>query len=127
MADTPEYTAILRSIPKDKFHEILNASARKSRETYFARHSIKAPKGGPGFQKPGAKNEARAHALQEVLMSQADDELAEEILRVYLLGKREMLGAALDHLKIEHVDGLTDSEDVERFSTLKGKELGAMF
>lgn len=122
MADTPAYTEILRSVSKEKFHEILNASARKSRETYFARHGVKAPK-GTGFQKPGAKNEARASGLHEALMSTADDELAEEILRVYLLGKREMLAAALDHLGIAHEQGLTESDDVDKFTTLKGKEL----
>ena len=31
--------------------------------------------------------------------------------------------AALDHLDIEHFDGLTDSEDVERFEKLNLKEL----
>ncbi len=123
MADeTPAYTEILRSVSKEKFHEILNASARKSRETYFARHGVKAPK-GTGFQKPGAKNEARAHGLHEALMSTSDDELSEEILRVYLLGQRDMLASALDHLGIEHENGLTESDDVEKFGTLKGKEL----
>jgi len=123
MADTPAYTEILRSVSKEKCHEILNAAARKSRETYFARHGIKAPKGGSGFQKPGAKNEARAHALHAALMAGSDDELSEEILRVYLLGRREMLAAALDHLGIEHDQGLTESDDVEKFATLKGKEV----
>lgn len=126
MAEDTPYTAILRSVSKDKFHEILSASARKSRETYFARHGIKAPKGGAGFTKPGAKNEARAHALQAVLAESDDHELAEEILRVYLLNRREMLAAALDHLGIEHEGGLTESEDVAKFETLKGKSLSAM-
>ncbi|MEL6543278.1 MAG: hypothetical protein AAFQ82_01560 [Myxococcota bacterium] len=124
MADSRQYTEILRSVSKEKFHEILNASARKSRETYFARHGIKAPKkAGAGFQKPGAKNEARAHGLYSALLEMTDDELSEEILRVYLLGKRDMLAAALDHLGIEHQNGLTESDDVEKFEGLKGKDL----
>lgn len=126
MADTPPYSSILRSVSGDKFGEIIGASTRKSRETYFARHGIRAPKAGRGFQKPGTKNEARAAALFDVLQSKDDDELAEELLRTYLLTKREILGAALDHLGIEHENGLTDSDEVEKFSALGKSEISSM-
>ncbi|MEL6339543.1 MAG: hypothetical protein AAFP04_02155 [Myxococcota bacterium] len=125
MAEETNYASILRSVPASMFSDVLGASTRKSRETYFARHGIKAPK-GPGFIKPGAKNAARAESLREVLLEQDDQELAEEILRAYLLNQRPMLAAALDYLEIEHVDGLTDSDEVERFQTLNGTELKAL-
>jgi hypothetical protein len=55
-----------------------------------------------------------------------DDEMAEEILRTYLLSKREMLAAALDYLGIAHVDGLTDSDDVAKFTKLKVSEIKSL-
>lgn len=125
MTDTPDYAAILGTLAEDEFPHVLAASARRSREDYFARYGIKAPK-ERGFAKPGAKNQARARALRAALMEMPDAELAEEILRAYLLQRREMLSAALDHLKIEHVDGLTESDEVNRFKKLSGGALKAL-
>lgn len=119
----PAYTSILRSVTDDKFSEILNASPRKSREIYFHRHGIKAPASANRLVKPGAKNEARAAALRDVFKGLEDDQLAEEILRIWLLGKRDMLAKALDHLGIVHDHGLTDSDDVSKIEKLSGKEL----
>jgi hypothetical protein len=98
--------------------EIFSASARKAREVYFARHSIKLPKKGPKVRKPGAKNTLRAQALFDVLQTTTDDEMSEEILRVWLLGMRPMLGKVLDHLDIENDDGLTDSDEVSKIADL---------
>jgi hypothetical protein len=113
-----DYTQIIRDISPDKFMEIFSASARKAREVYFARHSIKLPKKGPKVRKPGAKNALRAQALFDVLQATTDDEMSEEILRVWLLGMRPMLGKALDHLGIENDNGLTDSDDVSKIADL---------
>jgi len=118
----PEYTAILRDIPQEKFFEILSASARKAREVYFHRHSIKAPKAS-GLRKPGAKNEMRAAELFALLKDTDDDEMAEEVLRTWLLTKREMLAAALDYLKIPHEMGLTESEEVSKFEKLSSRDV----
>lgn len=119
----PEYTEILRSLSTDKFAEIFSASSRKSREAYFHRHGIRAPSSGRGFAKPGAKNEVRMAQLYEVLQSTKDEALAEEVLRTWLLTKRPMLAAALDHLKIPHDNGLTESDDVDRFEKLEPAEV----
>lgn len=122
----PQYSALIRSVTPEKFVEILNASARQAREVYFHRHSIRAPK-TRGLPKAGAKNEYRAAQLFTVLSQNDDDELAEEVLRTWLLTKRTMLAAALDHLKIPHQDGLTDSDDVSRIEKLPPSELKALF
>ena len=68
-------------------------------------------------------NEARTAALFEVLREQDDDQMAEEILRTWLLQKRPMLARALDHLGIKHDNGLTDSDDLAKFEKLSVKEL----
>jgi hypothetical protein len=122
----PEFTQIIRSLSPELFNDVLSASSRQSREVYFHRHGIKAPPASRGFSKPGAKNAARAHALFEALAERKDEELSEEVLRTWLLSKRPLLSAALDHLKIAHVDGLTDSDDVERFTKLGTGEVKAL-
>jgi len=123
MAETEDMTGIIRGLSDEKFAEVFSASTRQARETYFHRHGIKAPKKSNKMLRAGKKNEIRAQALLSVLSERDDDEMAEEVLRTWLLTKREMLIAALDHLDIEHFDGLTDSEDVERFEKLNTKEL----
>ena len=47
-------------------------------------------------------------------------------MRSWLLTKTEMLCAALDHLGIEHENGLTESDDVEKIGKLSAKELKAL-
>jgi hypothetical protein len=119
----PEYAVILRAVSPEKFAEILAASPRKARETYFHRHSVRVPHQASRLPKPGAKNEARTAELYRVLQERDDNELAEEILRSFLLTKRAMLGKALDHLGIPHKDGLTDSDEVNKFEKLSAKEI----
>ena len=120
------YTEVLRSLSAEKFAEVFGASSRKARETYFHRHGVRG-KGGSGFAKPGAKNEARIAKLYDVIASGADDdEMAEEMLRTWLLTKRPMLAAALDHLGIDHEDGLTESEDLSKFEKLSKRDIGKL-
>ena len=122
----PEYTAILRTLSPEKFAEVLAASSRKAREVYFHRHGVRAPQSASRLPKPGAKTELRTAALYEVFKTQDDDELAEEMLRTFLLTKRAMLAKALDHLGIAHQNGLTESDDVKKFESLSQKELRAL-
>ena len=68
----------------------------------------------------------RAAALFEALQTVDDDPLAEEILRVWLLGMRPMLAKALDHLEIENDNGLTDSDDVNKIAELDQGQLKAL-
>ena len=121
-----KFTPIIRSLAADKFNEIIGASSRKSREIYFHRHGIDAPKMSSLFPRPGAKNAARATDLFARLQEVEDEELAEEIVRTWLLSKRPMLAAALDHLGIVHDNGLTESDDVKKFESLSVKEIRAL-
>lgn len=120
----PQFTAIIRSLTAEKFSEILAASGRQAREVYFHRHSIRPPK--TKLPKAGAKNEYRIEKLFDILRHEDDDELAEEVLRSWLLTKRPLLVAALDHLGIAHTDGLTDSDDVSKIEKLETAELKAL-
>lgn len=122
----PEYSAILRTLSAEKFAEVLAASSRKARETYFHRHGVRAPTQASRLPRPGAKNEARTAELFKVLQERDDNELAEEILRSYLLTKRPLLAKALDHLGIPHQDGLTESDEVGKFEKLSAKEIRAL-
>ena len=123
MADTTDMTEIIRGLSQEKFSEIFLASTRQAREIYFHRHGIKTPKKSNKMLRVGQKNEIRAKALFEVLAERPDEEMSEEVLRTWLLTKRSMLVIALDHLGIEHKEGLTDSEEVAKFEKLSSKEL----
>ena len=59
----PAYTQIVREMSEAKFQEVFGVSIRKARETYLARHNIKAPKSVKKSLRAGAKNEARVVAL----------------------------------------------------------------
>lgn len=117
----PAYTEILRSLPREKFGEVLAASSRQARETYFHRHEIRVSGSARRLPKPGAKNEIRTQQLYEVLQAREDEELCEEVLRTWLLTHRSMLTAALDHLGIAHENGLTQG-DVSKFEKLSARE-----
>ena len=126
MADTTNMPELIRGLSQEKFSEIFLASTRQAREVYFHRHGIKAPKKSNKMLRAGQKNEIRAKALFELLAERSDEEMSEEVLRTWLLTKRPMLAVALDHLGIEHNEGLTDSEDVAKFEKLSSKELKAL-
>lgn len=114
-----DYTTLLISQGSERFSEVMAGSGRKAKETYFARHGIKhAPQVGRVKLGSGHKMQARIAQLFEVLKTSQDEPLAEEALRLYLLGKRPLLALALDHLGIEHEDGLTESAEVSRLATL---------
>ena len=122
----PQYSAIVRTLSVEKFGEILLASSRQSRELYFHRLGIKAPK-ARGLPKAGGKSEQRSKALHAILQTVEDEEVAEELLRTWLLTKRSMLAAALDHLKIAHHEGLTESDEVAKMRELTGAARDALF
>ena len=119
----PAYTQIVREMSEAKFQEVFGVSIRKARETYLARHNIKAPKSVKKSLRAGAKNEARVVALFAHLKTVDDDQMVEEILRTWLLSRRDILGAALDYLEIPHDNGLTESDDVDKLSSLSVDEL----
>lgn len=120
----PEFTKIVRDLSADKFAEIFSASTRKARETYYHRHGIRKGKKSNRIASLSHKNEERTAHLYELLKQKEDDELVEEVLRTWLLGKRDMLGAALDHLGIEHDQGLTESDDIDgKFENMSAQEI----
>jgi hypothetical protein len=123
-----QHTAILTELGPETFLELLAASPRQAREAYFARHAIKAvkPASIAKLVRPGEKAARRGRALWDALQAREDDEVAEEILRSWLMTRRPMLGAALDHMGIAHQDGLTDSEDVQAIAKLSAAKLQAL-
>ena len=122
----PAYTQIVRDMSETKFQEVFAVSIRKARETYLGRHNIKVPKSVKKSLRAGAKNEARVQALYGLLKTTDDEQMVEEILRTWLLSRRDILGAALDYLDIPHDNGLTESDDVDKLATLSVDELRAL-
>jgi hypothetical protein len=122
----PEFTKILTDMESEHFVDIFGGSSRKARESYFQRHGIKKPKKKLGLNRPGVAQLERINSLHTILSSDQDEEMAEEILRTWLLSKREMLVTALDFLDIAHREGLTESEDIEKFEKLNTNELKAL-
>lgn len=113
------YTAILRQLTPERFTELMVPLNRQSKERYFARHGVRAPKASvTSFARPGQKNEQRCKGLHQSLQKLDDEPLAEDLLRQYLITHRAMLAAALDYLKIPHEDGLTESPELAKFANL---------
>lgn len=120
MSDDPNCDLIAKLSPT-MFASVFSASGRKSRESYFARHRIRAVRGKHGVPTSQDRN-ARVEKLHQQLIEVSDPELCDELLRTWLLTRRPMLAAALDHLQIAHQDGLTNSDEVERFKSLDAKQ-----
>jgi hypothetical protein len=118
-------TQLIQSMPADFFGQVLSACPRRSRETLFTRFAIPKPKKTASALLP-SKDPARISKLQVAMSALAEDDeqgqqLAEELLRVYLMGKRELLGAALDAIEVDHQDGLTD-DDLDGFAELSPED-----
>ena len=71
--------------------------------------------------KPGEKMKVRIEKLFNALEQNNDDELGEEIIRAWLLSKRDLLAHALDFMEIPHVNGLTEA-DLTKFEKLNGRD-----
>ncbi len=116
---------LIQEMPEPYFGKVLTACPRRSRETLFSRFSIPKAKKSATVLLPG-KDPARIRKLQVAIASVSDDDqqgqqLAEELIRVYLMSKRSLLGAALDAIGVDHQDGLTD-DDLDGFSDLSAEE-----
>ncbi|HBU46967.1 MAG TPA: hypothetical protein DEB46_01530 [Myxococcales bacterium] len=110
------FSNIIKSMDQDFFQEVLSSCPRKPRETLFARFGIARNRKKVSTLLPG-KDPARAAKLKSALGAvDVEDEqgqqLAEEVLRLYLLKRRQILAHAMDHLEVDHEEGLTE-EDVD--------------
>jgi len=110
---------------QDYFAKVLSACPRRARETLYMRFAIPKAKKKASALLPG-KDPARIRKLQVAMSAAADDDeqaqqLAEELIRVYLMTRRSLLGDALDAIGVEHDDGLTDA-DLDEFSSLDSEE-----
>ena len=103
------------------FSQVLSACPRRARETLFTRFGIAKAKKKASSLLPG-KDPERIRRLQVAIgQSPVEDEqgqqLSEELIRVYLMTRRSLLGQALDGIDVSHDDGLTDS-DLDGFAKL---------
>ena len=100
---------LIREMPEE-FWSGAGCLSRRSRETLLLLLHPESPK--TALLLPGKTR--RILALRELAGVGDEDgngqQLAEELIRVYPMGKRSLLGAALDELGIDHQDGLTDAE-----------------
>ncbi len=114
---------------QDYFAKVLSACPRRARETLFTRFAIPKAKKKASALLP-SKDPARIRKLQLAMAAAADDDeqgqqFAEELIRVYLMTRRSLLGDALDAIGVEHNDGLTDA-DLDGFSSLDNEEASAL-
>lgn len=122
------FTTIISNLDGDYFQDLLRACPRKPRETLFARFGIPRSKKKVSTLLPN-RDPARAAKLQAAFTQvEEDDEegqqLAEEVIRLYLLKHRQILSEAMDHLGVSHEEGLTE-EDVD-FAGMKEGEREAL-
>ena len=113
---------LVSGLANDDFARVLGACPRRARETLFTRFGIPKAKKTASALLP-AKDPARIRKLQGAMTQiKPDDEegqqLAEELIRVYLMTRRGLLGDALDAIGITHDDGLTD-EDLDASSGIR--------
>jgi hypothetical protein len=112
---------VIAALSDEYFNKVLNACPRKARESLFVSFGVPKSKKKASALLPGRDPE-RGNKLRAVMAEvDADEEtfqqMGEELIRVYLMGRRDLLGAALDHMGIAHNDGLTDDE-LEAFGKL---------
>ena len=119
-------TEIFRQIDLEQFRQVFARAPRAAREIYFRRQGIKAPKLRSGVRRAGAKAAFCTERLFEVLQQRDDDDMVDELLRNYFLAQRSLLSCALDHLGIEHQNGLTESEEVSKIADLDAAALAAL-
>ena len=122
-------TKLIQEMQQDYFAKVLSTCPRRARETLFTRFAIPKPKKTASALLP-SKDPARIHKLQIAMAAASDDDeqgqqLAEELIRVYLMSRRNLLAEALDAIGVEHEDGLTDA-DLDAFSALSSEEASAL-
>jgi hypothetical protein len=120
---------LVSGLANDDFARVLGACPRRARETLFTSFGIPKAKKSASALLP-AKDPARIRKLQGAMAQiTPDDEqgqqLAEELVRVYLMTRRGLLGDALDAIGITHDDGLTD-EDLDAFARLEAADLSEL-
>ena len=114
---------------QDYFTKVLSACPRRARETLFTRFAIPKAKKKASALLP-SKDPARIRKLQLAMGATSEDDeqgqqFAEELIRVYLMTRRNLLGDALDAIGVAHDDGLTDA-DLDGFSSLDNDEASAL-
>lgn len=111
------YTEILRNLPEEAFASVFAATSRREREGCLRRLGVRVAAQG-GLPRPQERARAKLGALRAALARTEDEELAEAVLRAWLMQRRPMLAGALDHFGIPHDNGLTDSDAVARLAGL---------
>jgi hypothetical protein len=107
----PNPSQILKVLPSERFAQILAASPKSFREELFRKAGVRVK--ADAFSLSSApKNQLRTEKLLQALHEGVDvgEDVFEEVIRNYLYTRRSMLADALDHLKIQHDQGLTEAD-----------------
>ena len=115
------YTDLVRTLPAAKFQELFAAQGRQGRDALVRRHQLRTPV-DRGLPRAGARQQAQAALLRGRLAEVDDEEACQQLIRAWLLTRRSLLAAALDHLEIGHELGLTDSDEVHRIADLDHRQ-----
>jgi len=122
-----EYPELLSRLDEDKIVEIYSALSRRVRNMLEGQFAKKHHKGLKVSLKSGRERTATALAVREGIVKEQNGQMAEELFRTWLYGKRDMLKSALDFLGVPNEDGLTTDEltVVEKAEAAKLSELVA--
>lgn len=125
----PTPRELLTHLDPDRFQQLISASPKKFREEIFRRAGIRV-KADPFSLKSSGKSEMRTQKLHTALKEglDLDENVLEELIRNYLYTRRAMLADALDHFKVPHDNGLTDSDldFVQKLPPEQGRALREM-
>jgi hypothetical protein len=119
-------TEIIRRLPTARFVDLLTASPKAFRENLFRQSNVKV-KGSAFSIAAASKNVVRAERLHRAIVDGLDlgDQALEELIRNYLYTRRDLLGAALDQLGVQHDRGLTD-QDLDFMKALEPARVAAL-
>lgn len=105
-----DYAELLGRIDDAKVTEIYGSCSRKIRNMLEGMYGKKAKKGRKVSLKSLKDKDGAALAVRDGLVAAGEHQTAEELLKTWLLTRRELLKDALDYFQIPHEDGITDAE-----------------
>lgn len=104
-----KFTAVIEALPEPVFRDMYRGISRKVRNLLEGR--LLPRRSGAGvFSLKADTPDSRIPEVKRAVVRSGKQELAEELLKAYLIERRPMLKIALDAVGVPNDDGLTDHE-----------------
>jgi len=105
-----DYLELLEKISDEKFAEIYSSCSRKIRNMIEGIYCKKSKKGRKVSLRALKDKSGVSTTVKNGLILSGDDQTADEIMKTWLYGKRDLLSTALDFFDIKNDDGITEQE-----------------